>query len=82
MKKLATILLSLFICLPAFAQPGSNETKRDTAFQHAIHKWFNAWELVSKDVFKVSFVRPVEFVFLMISMCIQLRILPFPLEAP
>jgi hypothetical protein len=50
---------SLTVC----GQSNDNDKKRDLAFYNAISKWFSAWKLVSKDIYKIQKVRPVEFVF-------------------
>lgn len=35
----------------------------DSLFYRDVHKWFTAWELVSKDVYHVNKLEPVDFVF-------------------
>lgn len=35
----------------------------DTAFYKPVHDWFSAWELLSRDIYGIRQVRPVEFVF-------------------
>lgn len=42
-------------------KPGSDKT--DTAFFNTTQKWFSAWKLVSKDIYGLQQVRPVDFVF-------------------
>ena len=57
-------ILTFFICsLSVCGQSNNNDKKRDVAFYNAISKWFSAWKLVSKDMYKIEKVRPVEFVF-------------------
>lgn len=57
-------LLTLSISsLTIYGQTVDNDTKRDLAFYNAVTKWFSAWKLVSKDMYKIDKVRPVEFVF-------------------
>jgi len=55
--------LSIFFSLIVLGQPQTDEQKRDIAFYKATNKWFTAWKLVSKDIYQVDRVRPVEFVF-------------------
>lgn len=57
-------VLTLFISsLAACGQSNNNDKKRDLAFYNTVCKWFSAWNLVSKDIYKIYKVRPVEFVF-------------------
>ena len=56
-------LTFIFISLNVTGQNSSDEQKRDIAFYNATSKWFSAWKLVSKDIYQVEKVRPVEFVF-------------------
>ncbi len=46
-----------------YGQQHLDEQKREEAFYQATQNWFAAWELVSKDIYKIEKVRPVEFVF-------------------
>ena len=62
MKNLFFLITSIVICLNVTGQ-NNTEQKRDIAFYNATSKWFSAWKLVSKDIYKVEKVRPVEFVF-------------------
>ncbi|NOT94316.1 hypothetical protein [Ferruginibacter sp.] len=63
MRKVTSLFISLSISLAIFGQTGSEELQRDVAFYNAVNKWFSAWKLVSKDIYKINQVRPVEFVF-------------------
>lgn len=57
-------MLTLFISsLAVCGQGNNNDKKRDVVFRNAVSKWFSAWTLVSKDIYKIDKVRPVEFVF-------------------
>ena len=57
-------ILTLFITsLSLYGQSKTDDLKRDLAFYNATNKWFSAWKLVSKDIYKIDKVRPVEFVF-------------------
>lgn len=51
------------ISLSVYGQHQSDNKERDFAFYQATNKWFAAWKLVNKDIYKIDTVRPVEFVF-------------------
>lgn len=58
------LILTLFInSLVVCGQGNNNDRNKDVAFYNAISKWFSAWKLVSKDIYKIDSIRPVEFVF-------------------
>lgn len=59
MKRLLIILL----ILQSTAYSQTEEQSSDAAFLSATKKWFDAWKLVSHDIYGVEKVRPVEFVF-------------------
>lgn len=75
MKKFIPAILA--VTIPAFfamaALIGCNDTMQkklatptinaDTVFAQPVSKWFNAWELISRDVFYVDSLRPVDFIF-------------------
>lgn len=63
MRNLFFLFLSIFISPDLFGQTEMNEKDSDKAFYEATNNWFAAWKLVSKDIYKVDRVRPVEFVF-------------------
>lgn len=63
MKKILLTLFCIFLNTAAFAQASNNEQQRDLAFNHATQGWFSAWSLVSKEIFKLPNVKPVDFVF-------------------
>jgi hypothetical protein len=63
MIKVFYILIFFTASLSIYGQSKPDETKRDSAFNNATNKWFSAWKLVSKDLYKIEKVRPVEFVF-------------------
>lgn len=62
MKNLLFILISILICTEDFGQSTNDEAKRAAAFYSATGNWFSAWRLVSKEIFQISNVRPVDFV--------------------
>ena len=61
--KIIYFTLSFLLSLSVSAQPKSDEQKREIEFYKATSKWFAAWQLLSKDIYKIESVRPVEFVF-------------------
>lgn len=63
MKKVFYILALGFISLPIYGQHQADDKERDSAFFNATNKWFAAWKLLCKDIYKIDKVRPVEFVF-------------------
>lgn len=63
MTKVFYILFLFSTSLSVCAQTKTDEQKRDSAFYYATKKWFAAWKLVSKEIYKIEKVRPVEFVF-------------------
>lgn len=57
-------ILSLFIAsITVHGQVAIEDNPRDLAFYNATKKWFTAWKLVSKEIYKVDRVAPVDFVF-------------------
>ncbi|MGV0751396.1 hypothetical protein [Empedobacter brevis] len=50
-------------CAMTLSVYGQVDMKRDNEFFDATKKWFSAWEFVSKEIYKVQEVTPVEFVF-------------------
>jgi len=56
------IFISLVTSLTVYGQIKTSEKQRDSAFYSTTNKWFSAWELVSKDIYRIDRVRPVEFV--------------------
>lgn len=63
MIKIYCITILLFTSLSVCGQSKNEDQERDLAFYNATHKWFSAWKLVSKEIYKIKKVRPVEFVF-------------------
>ncbi len=63
MKKVSHILTLIFMSLSVFGQNKTDDKERDLAFYKATNKWFSAWKLVSKDIYKINKVKPVDFVF-------------------
>jgi len=58
----AIIATSAALLVGALASPGS-ESRADERQSASIQTWFDAWELVSTEVYGVNRLRPVEFVF-------------------
>ena len=63
MKNLFFIFISIYISTTVFGQSKSDEKAREMAFYSATSKWFSAWKLVSKNIYQINKVHPVEFVF-------------------
>ncbi|MEO7046682.1 MAG: hypothetical protein ABI091_15360 [Ferruginibacter sp.] len=63
MKNLLLLLVAFLISLNLFGQKIKDEQKRDFVFYNVTSKWFSAWQLVSKEIYQVTHVRPVEFIF-------------------
>lgn len=63
MKILNYVFFLLFTPLSIFGQVKTDEQQRDVAFYNATNKWFSAWKLVSKDIYQIDKVKPVDFVF-------------------
>jgi len=63
MKNLFFIFISIYISTTVFGQSKSDEKAREMAFYSATSKWFSAWKLVSKNIYQINKVRPLEFVF-------------------
>jgi len=63
MTKLFCIFITLIASLTIYGQTITGEKQRDSAFYNTTYKWFAAWKLISKDIYKIDNVRPVEFVF-------------------
>ena len=63
MKKILFVLTTFFLSLNSFGQTKTDEQIRDLAFYNATNRWFFAWKLVSKNIYQIEKVRPVEFVF-------------------
>ncbi|WP_157262921.1 hypothetical protein [Pedobacter steynii] len=58
----ATFIL-IFMSLNVFGQHQTEEQRRDITFYKATNNWFQAWKLVSKDIYHIETVRPVDFIF-------------------
>lgn len=63
MKKKIYVFISLLFSFSIVGQTTTDEKIRELAFDTAINKWFSAWKLVSKDIYKMDKVKPVDFVF-------------------
>lgn len=63
MAKVFYIFIFLITGLTVYAQSRTNAQEGNLAFYNATNKWFSAWKLVSKDLYKIDKIRPVEFVF-------------------
>ena len=61
--KVYYILGLLMLSLSVHGQIIIEDYQRDVAFYDATNKWFTAWKLVSKKIFKIDKVKPVDFVF-------------------
>jgi len=57
------IYLFVFLLLAKSASAQNEEAKRDLAFLQDTKYWFDAWQLISSEVFKINTVKPVQFVF-------------------
>jgi hypothetical protein len=66
MKKLVHcgIVVTLFISCNQETKSAGNKNliPKDTALSE-VEKWFSAWELVCRDIYKIADIKPVEFVF-------------------
>jgi hypothetical protein len=63
MKIIFCLFTLIFTSSSVYGQDQADDKKRDDEFYQATSKWFAAWKLVSKDIYKIDKVRPVEFVF-------------------
>ena len=63
MKYLFFIPILFFITSNIFGQSKTEEKDGDRAFYETTKTWFSAWKLVSKDIYEIDKVRPVDFVF-------------------
>jgi len=63
MTKPFCILITLIVSFTIYGQAKTGEKQRDSAFYNTTSKWFSAWKLVSKDIYKIDRIRPVELVF-------------------
>ena len=61
--KVYFILSLLIASITVHGQIIIEDYQRDLAFYDATNKWFTAWKLVSKEIFKIDKVKPVDFVF-------------------
>jgi hypothetical protein len=58
------LLIALFLNISIiYPQTKTIEDDNNVAFYSTVKNWFSAWELISKDVYKMNKVKPVEFVF-------------------
>lgn len=63
MKKVLILFTVTIATIQVFAQSRAKELNNDAAFSKAVSKWFSAWQLLSKDIYKIKKVQPVDFVF-------------------
>jgi hypothetical protein len=64
MIKVVFLFISLLTGLNICGQVKTgDDPQRDLAFYDATSKWFSAWKLISKDIYGIDKVQPVEFVF-------------------
>lgn len=63
MKRTLYTLAFILMGIAVRAQTVSLDTEQDAAFYQATQQWFNAWELVSRDLYGVKQSHPVEFLF-------------------
>ena len=63
MKKILFIAISLLFSLCIIGQTKTEEKQRDLSFYNNIKKWFSAWELVGKEIYKIDIIKPVDFIF-------------------
>lgn len=61
MKKIVWVLMAFGFC--SFGQTKPDALQNDEAFRLATKKWFSAWELLSKEIYGIEKVKPVDFVF-------------------
>lgn len=61
--KIYFILSLLIASITVHGQVAIEDFQRDLAFYNATKKWFTAWKLVSKQIYKIDRVAPVDFVF-------------------
>jgi hypothetical protein len=63
--KMKVVFLLAFVSVSSavLSQSKTDDKQRDISFYTDINKWFGAWSFVSKDIFGIDTVRPVEFVF-------------------
>jgi hypothetical protein len=65
-KSILFLACALFLnCSPVAAQTTHKHTEpaADASFSGAVGRWFAAWELICRDVYRVKNSEPVEFVF-------------------
>lgn len=60
-KTISAILLTAL--LAGCASPNQDKTIDDPSFYNSVDRWFRAWELVSKDIYHLDSLKPVDFVF-------------------
>ena len=63
MKRIVHILLFSFLSLSVPGQQINDDKERNLAFYNATKKWFSAWKLISKEIYKIDKLIPVDFVF-------------------
>ncbi|MBS1928200.1 MAG: hypothetical protein JST95_06380 [Bacteroidetes bacterium] len=63
MTKIFYTFILLITCLTACGQNKTNNQQSESEFYSATKNWFSAWELVSKDIYKIKKLSRVEFVF-------------------
>lgn len=63
MKNILYTLSLVLFSLSVAGQSKTEEKQRDSEFYKAADMWFSAWELVSKDIYKIDNVQAIDFVF-------------------
>lgn len=64
MTKVVTLFISFLTGLTILGQAKTgDDPQSDLVFFEATSKWFSAWKLISKDIYGIDKVQPVEFVF-------------------
>ena len=63
MIKIVFVITSFIASVIGYGQNYPDAHQRDIVFYNSTTKWFAAWNLVSKDIYKLNKVKPVEFVF-------------------
>ncbi len=61
--KQAKILMLYFVILLLFNIFAVAQQTKTSSDLQAVRKWFSAWELVSKEIYNINTLQPVEFVF-------------------
>jgi len=63
MKKVISFFILLLFYPSVYGQIDNKEKNSYNLFLKATQKWFSAWELLSKEVYNIESIRPVELIF-------------------